>query len=459
MSRPFLHRNHGSRQVQVTMALLGIAALGGLVSQSAQAMPSYARQTGQECASCHVGGYGPQLTPFGIKFKLGGYADNDGKGGKVPLSAMLVGSYTHTDKDLTEPAGPHDKTNDNTSLQEVSAFLAGGLGDHAGSFVQVTWSDIDRTTVLDNAELRYADTVQIGGKDTLLGVSVNNNPTMQDPFNTLGSWRFPYTGSELAPGPAAGPMIDGGLEHQVIGANLYGLWDDSIYAELGGYRSLSKGLLDTINVEDEAGRIDGVAPYGRIAYFKDQHSSAYSVGMYAMATDLQPGRVSGPSDKYYDVGIDGSYTFLGNREHIVTINGSLTHEHQILNATYGAGDAEHRGNNLNKLDLSASYFYQQTYGVSVGLFDIWGDRDQGLYAAAPDEGSRTGKPDSNGLILQADWTPFGKEESWNAPWANLRLGLQYTLYNKYNGADNNYDGYGRDAGDNNTLFAFLWTAL
>ena len=65
---------------------------------AAHAVPSFARQTGAECAACHVGGYGPQLTPYGIRFKLGGYTDSDGKGGKVPLSAMLIGSVTHTSK-------------------------------------------------------------------------------------------------------------------------------------------------------------------------------------------------------------------------------------------------------------------------------------------------------------------------------------------------------------------------
>ncbi|MEI7464502.1 MAG: cytochrome c1 protein, partial [Burkholderiales bacterium] len=56
------------------------------------ALPSYARQTGQDCASCHVGSFGPQLTPYGIKFKIGGYTDSDGKDGHVPVSGMAVAS-------------------------------------------------------------------------------------------------------------------------------------------------------------------------------------------------------------------------------------------------------------------------------------------------------------------------------------------------------------------------------
>ena len=55
-------------------------------------------------------------------------------------------------------------------------------------------------------------------------------------------------------------------------------------------------------------------------------------------------------------------------------------------------------------------------------------------------------------MLQADWTPFGKEESWNAPWANLRVGLQYTMYNKFEGDSSN-------ASDYNTLMAFIWASM
>jgi hypothetical protein len=61
-----------------TIALLGgatLLALGmaTLVGAPARAVPSFAQQTGQPCHSCHVGGFGPQLTPFGRAFKLGGY--------------------------------------------------------------------------------------------------------------------------------------------------------------------------------------------------------------------------------------------------------------------------------------------------------------------------------------------------------------------------------------------------
>ena len=52
--------------------------------------------------------------------------------------------------------------------------------------------------------------------------------------------------------------------------------------------------------------------------------------------------------------------------------------------------------------------------------------------------------------------PFGKADSWGAPWVNLKLGVQYTLYTQFNGGTSNYDGFGRDASDNNALYVFAW---
>jgi hypothetical protein len=42
------------------------------------------------------------------------------------------------------------------------------------------------------------------------------------------------------------------------------------------------------------------------------------------------------------------------------------------------------------------------------------------------------------------------------PWQNTQFTLQYIGYNKFNGSDNNYDGSGRDASDNNTLYLAGW---
>jgi hypothetical protein len=42
---------------------------------------------------------------------------------------------------------------------------------------------------------------------------------------------------------------------------------------------------------------------------------------------------------------------------------------------------------------------------------------------------------------------------------NIRLGVQYTGYLRFNGGSSNYDGSGRSASQNNSVFLFYWMAL
>jgi hypothetical protein len=67
------------------------------------------------------------------------------------------------------------------------------------------------------------------------------------------------------------------------------------------------------------------------------------------------------------------------------------------------------------------------------------------------DGSRTGSPDSNGFIFELDY-----QKTELTKYLSLKGSLQYTLYNKFNGAHSNYDGFGRNASDNNTIYALVW---
>ena len=49
-------------------------------------------------------------------------------------------------------------------------------------------------------------------------------------------------------------------------------------------------------------------------------------------------------------------------------------------------------------------------------------------------------------------------EAFFIPVQNIRIGAQYTSYAKYQGASNNYDGAGRNASDNNSMFLYVWFA-
>src|SRR5690348_6114841 len=207
------------------------------------AVPSFARQTHQPCTSCHIGGFGPQLTPFGRQFKRMGYTLSVGTDTKVPLSMVLIESFTKTAKAQASPPANGFDTNNNTELQQASVFLAGHITDHLGMMAQATYSQNGGLLGWDNTDGRYARILTLGGKPVIWGLSLNNNPTVSDSFNTAPAWSYPYIAPDLAPGAPAAPVLMGGLAGQVVGLTTYAQFNNGLYTEVGGYRTLSPTFL------------------------------------------------------------------------------------------------------------------------------------------------------------------------------------------------------------------------
>src|SRR5271168_3705139 len=75
-------------RVTAAFALVAVASvLLTIVSSSpVQALPSFARQTGQPCGTCHTDF--PALTPYGRRFKLLGYTTGGGEFRTTPFSSQ-----------------------------------------------------------------------------------------------------------------------------------------------------------------------------------------------------------------------------------------------------------------------------------------------------------------------------------------------------------------------------------
>ncbi len=431
------------------LTLVSLLTLSG----TALAVPSYARQTQQPCSSCHVGGFGPELTAFGREFKLMGYTMKVGDSADLPLSAMLVESFTHTQKAQTAPPASGFDPNNNFELQQVSLFLAGRLTDHLGVFSQATYSQNGGLLGWDNADLRYARTFTRGDHSGIWGVSLNNNPTISDVFNTAPAWSFPYMAPDLAPGAPAQPIIIGGLGGQVIGASGYTQLDGKWYLEAGLYRSLSVAFTNHVNAGYD-GRVMRLnyswnLPVGMLSlggFSLDVHRGLVGVDLAGNSIAL-----AGPSDHFRDIGLGGTYQYF-HGDHTVTMDGLYVDEQQTLNATYADGGSSNLHDSLQSLNVKGSYWYRNTYGVTLAAFADNGSSDLTLY-------SNNGSPNTQGGIVELDYNPFGQATSWHQPWANLRVGLQYTLYTRFSGLVHNVDGAGRSASDNDTLYLYLWTSI
>ncbi len=453
------------KRITRTVLHRGLAGLILLLPMaSAQAVPSFARQTGMACEACHT--VFPELTPFGRRFKLNGYTvDNLPQVSGMtpskeqtlllnqlpPLSFMLQTSYTHLGKPVpdTVVAGAQSKNGQVLLPQQASLFYAGRIAPNLGAFVQMTYDGTAGAFGWDNTDVRYARNV---GKDLLWGLSLNNNPTVQDLWNTTSAWQSPFDQrSATAPTPDAGTMIDGGLaDAGVAGLSAYASWNDAFYAELGAYRSApAAAQIDSTS----SNVVDGLAPYWRLAYERQWDRNSWEVGAYGVKAKVYPGNgaaLSGATDKFTDWALDSQYQYIGD-VHMVSVMGTYIHEKQNLDATFGGGGSANPSDTLKTFRLGASYFYHRKYGGALGYFSTTGSSDAGLYATGnvaqdPLAGFANNKPDSKGWTAELDWVPY----------ENTKLALQYTKYDKFNGGDTNYNGLGRSASDNDTLYLLGW---
>jgi hypothetical protein len=415
------------------VSLIAVSAVILIESPMVYAVPSFARQTGMSCSSCHT--VFPELNAFGRQFKLNGYtftgmqqiqqsADTSGGGLKInetpPLSAMLVIGGTHLNK-----TPPDTQNNDIQFPQELSFFFAGEITPHIGSFLQVTYSQPDDHLGWDNADIRYANHTNLGGKATVYGLTVNNSPTVEDPWNSTAVWGFPFIGSETAPEPAAATLVDGTLAQDVAGLGGYALWNNHLYGNLTLYRSahLGQGAPDI----SSSNTIEGVAPYWRLAWQQNFGRNILMVGTYGMVANLYPVGVSGETDDYTDTAVDAQYEMpLGNN--LLSMHTAYIHEKQKLNATDPGVSLK-----LDTFRLDGIYHWGNHAEADLGYFNTKGDPNSLVYDTP------SGDPDTNGWVAEADYLP----------WQNTKIGLQYKNYAKFDGESSN-------ASDNNSLYLFGW---
>ena len=436
-----------------------------------EAVPSYARQTGLACSGCHY--TPPELNPAGRRFKLLGYVDRADEtktvkadGGKkraaldllssLPLSVMLETSFTSTKSQVptvtTNPTPPPAFTltpTQNGSFefpQDISLFLSGAWTSHVGSFLQVTYDTKDDHFTSDNTDIRYANKTKLSGKELVYGLDLNNNPTVQDLWNSTPAWGFPWIASDFAPTPTASPIINGPLAQDVAGFGGYAMWNSHLYLDVAVYRSEhvggpqpNPGTIATYNIR-------GVAPYWRVAWQELTAKTQYEIGTYGMHVRSTPpnpnGIVPGPEDEYTDYAFDTQIDRTLFRTDVLSFRGTYIHENSDLLASFATGAAGFGSHHLNTVMANAEYHIGNKYAGTFGLFNTGGTVDPALYVPSPVTGSANGDPRGAGYILNFSF--------W--PWQNLQLAAQYTGYTRFNGGSTNYDSFGRNASANNTIY-------
>ena len=416
----------------------GALAMLALSSQQALAVPSFARQTGLPCEVCHT--VFPELTPFGRLFKLNGYTLTGlkqieaagGKGLKInagaPLSVMVMTGVTHENK-----VAAGSQNNNAEFPQQLSLFYAGEISPHMGSFLQVTYDQASGTFGDDNTDIRYANHFTMGGQDQIYGVTLNNNPSLEDVWNDTPAWAFPWISSDQPSYDSANVpgAVVGSLGQNVVGLGAYTLLYNQWYAALSFYRTAAQGtgsvatpvgagggtLVDTLD------SINGLAPYWRLAWQHQFNNAYWEIGTFGMQTRGLD--IVGLTDKYTDVGADTQLEIPMGVD-LLALHAQYVRENQDYGA-YGATAVgqpvapANPNDHLTGVHLDAAMHWSHDYEL-VLAYDNWsGNPDTGLYAWT---NSASGSPDT------AYWTA----QVAYLPWENTQLGLQYRGYTKFVGS-------------------------
>jgi hypothetical protein len=343
-----------------------------------------------------------------------------------PLSAMVQSSFTLISKDI------EDTQNNSVALpQQLSVFLAGQITPHLGAFIQITYDG--ESFGMDNTDIRFANQASIGSKSLVYGLTLNNNPTVQDLWNSTPAWGFPFASSDAGPGPAKSTLIEN-LGMQVAGLGAYALFDNLIYTEFSLYRSAQQGAPNPAD-NSSSMVIKGASPYWRLALQHDWSKDFIEIGTFGISSRQYLDGISGNMDNFTDLGFDFQYqrnlTFG-----FFSLHSSYIYEAEKRYVSAAAYSSFH----FNSFKLDGNLYFSNGMEATLAYFNTWGTQDPDVV------GSLTGKPDSNGLIAQIGYMP----------WDNTRIMIQYTMFNKFDGGSSSYDESGRSAPNNNTLYLLAW---
>ena len=407
-----------------------------------KSLPSFARQTLMSCTACHPSF--PELNSFGRQFKLNGYTlttastiSDEGDSihprtrlnllSNLPLSVMVQSSFANVARDVTG-----QQNNYGQFPQQLSMFFAGQITPHIGSFIQMTYAD--GSFGMDNADIRYANTTSLGSGSLLYGLTLNNNPTSQDLWNTSPAWRFPYASASAAPSPAKATLIES-LGGEVIGIGAYTLLNNLLFAEFSTYRSAQTGANnppDTTNMNV----VKGFIPYWRVALQHEWDKNYIELGTSGIASTQFLNGISGSLDKFVDIGVDLQF------ERTMPLSTFSLHTSYINENEVRDNSIENKYN-FQSFKIDGNLFLKNGCGATIGYFNNTGSADIANFP------NGNNKPNSSGFIFQIEYLP----------WHNTKFATQYVAYQKFDGSSTNYDGLGRNARDNNTLYLLAWLSF
>ncbi len=454
-----------------------------LSCQDAQALPTFARQTGKACAACHLNYR--ELTPEGRQFKLMAYSSGNYV---IPVSVEAVVSETWI-KNTGSSLSPSISLPDNGSpiFESGSLFLSGKFFQDLGGNIQWTFNTANTNPIygtqgvqtgtrvgsdsfLDASDVRYAKKFSLGEHKAVFGFTANNAPGKQDLWVTTPVVSYPYKTSSLLNAWGIGllgptTLIDGGLTSQVIGEGVYTMIDDKIYAEFSNYENIDVGAKQ-INPSTTPNRLRyDFNPYWRLAYNHVNGNNSFLLGTFGMTTSLRrdPLIAGSASGKYLDTGFDAEYQHI-TEKHSWSTQFTFINERVSWGALSIGRSHDKQISDLYTFKAKVGYDYSRSFGAytygffSAGTVDnlYWSyNSDPTVITGACNQFnsrlaycSSSGTPNTSGYGLSFYYEPI--------PY--VHIAIQQTFYVTFLGGKqfiDNSSGLPRSASDNNLTYMYI----
>lgn len=258
---------------------------------SSEAVPSFARQTGYSCNTCHT--IPPRLNRFGNLFKLRGYTDGTaipsfeaGEGKQLsqfnPVSFRLLAfPYSKEEESDAEVLFP----------EALSIYFAGKVSDNVGTFVSIMERE-EMPVEFDAAKIAVVNDYGNALLGLMFGV---DSPIGMNPSNILDKMRdITRQGSS----PNMGVKNNGLLnifDTANRGAVAYALFNDLLYVNTGAFTGLSQDMMGE-SINKEGG--DPLDFYGSISLMPSTSLGDLNIGMfyYTGKEEFKEGEVKNISD-------------------------------------------------------------------------------------------------------------------------------------------------------------------
>lgn len=394
--------------------LIGITAFFaltfiGIMPEKALAVPSFARQVGKPCSACHS--IWPRLNATGREFKEMGYTDVADDYPRIegdnldllrfgpPLSVSVISfPYSHSKK--TDEKG----VSETRIPDEVAFFFAGRITPNLGAFVEPNW---ERDTNKVNVELAKFSAAKRLGSNTVGLVVSKGDVAAADPYNTIRFTAFHTINSPAiffdtdARGGGGDLFSFANTDNQGAVAN--GKFFNTIYLAAGAFKG--DGASENVNSDPADGfaRLaieypitgESIASIGGF-YYGGKERYAHLASDEVVSQDLVY------ESKVARYGVDFQYQ-MESAPHIIDLvavymggkdkdvwDGSLTGDRSDVqfNGCYG----------------EISYFYDRTYGLTVGYDYLKSDDDKSL--------------DKQGATVNVTYQP----------WLNTKIGIEYSHF-------------------------------